>query len=105
MIKHSIDCVICVSDSLAFGVITALREDGVQVPSDVGVAGSGNFEVSRYSSPSISTVKVDPAKIGRIAAELVVKLLDSDDNIRKVPKKYSIEVAFSMRDSTCARGV
>lgn len=100
-----IDCIFCVSDSPAFGVITALREEGVQVPTDVGVAGFGNFEVSRYSTPSISTVKVDPAKVGRIAAELVVKLLSDEASVKKVKKKYSVDVAFSMRDSTCERPV
>lgn len=105
-LKHyfdDIDCVFCVSDSPAFGVISALREQGVQVPSDVGVAGFGDFEVSRYSSPSISTVKVDPAQVGRIAAELVVHLLSGDETLEEVPKTYSVDVAFSMRDSTCDR--
>jgi LacI family gluconate utilization system Gnt-I transcriptional repressor len=96
-----IDCIFCVSDSPAFGVITALREQGVQVPSDVGVAGFGDFEVSRYSSPSITTVKVDPAEVGRITAELVVQLLSGDEKLGKIPKKHSVDVAFSMRDSTC----
>jgi LacI family gluconate utilization system Gnt-I transcriptional repressor len=100
-----IDCIFCVSDSPAFGIITALREDGVQVPQDVGVAGFGNFEVSRYSTPTISTVEVDPAAVGRIAAELVVKLLADESATSRVPKKYLVDVAFTMRGSTCARAV
>ena len=98
-----IDCIFCVSDSPAFGVLTALRERGVQVPSDVGVAGFGNFEVSRYSVPSISTVKVDPAEVGRVAAELVVRLLSEDEPNKRIAKKYPVKVSFSMRDSTSVR--
>ncbi len=98
-----IDCIFCVSDSPAFGVLTALRERGVRVPSDVGVAGFGNFEVSRYSVPSISTVKVDPAEVGRVAAELVVRLLSEDEPNKRIAKKYPVKVSFSMRDSTSVR--
>ena len=98
-----IDCIFCVSDSPAFGVLTALRENGIQVPTDVGVAGFGNFEVARYSIPSISTVKVDPAEVGRVAAELVVRLLSDEQPDKAIAKKYPVSVTFSMRDSTGAR--
>lgn len=94
-----IDCVFCVSDMPAFGVLTALKEDGVSVPDDVGVAGFGNFEVSQYTVPSISTVRVDPAEVGRSAAELVIKLLD-DDNTSRLKKKHEVKISLSMRNST-----
>jgi len=95
-----IDCVFCVSDSPAFGVQRALQEQGVQVPNDVGVAGFGNFEVSRYAMPPITTVKVDPAEVGRVTADLVLRLLGDTKNTRKEPKKFSIDVSLSLRDST-----
>lgn len=95
-----IDCVFCVSDSPAFGVLRALQEQGVQVPNDVGVAGFGNFEVSRYAMPSITTVKVDPAEVGRTAGHLVSRLLDKNESGRKGPKRFQIDVSLSLRDST-----
>ncbi|MBX2886622.1 MAG: LacI family transcriptional regulator [Granulosicoccus sp.] len=99
-----IDCVFCVSDLPAFGVLTALREQGVGVPNDVGVAGFGDFEVSRYASPSISTVQIDPDEIGRVTAELIIRLLDSDDTTvrqrKRQSKRYNVEINFSLRDST-----
>lgn len=94
-----IDCVFCVSDSPAFGVLTALLEQGVRIPDDVGVAGFGNFEVSRYANPAISTVSFDPAEVGRVAAELVVRLLDNEQTKREA-KRFPLEVSLSMRDST-----
>jgi len=94
-----IDCIFCVSDSPAFGVLRALQEQGVEVPNDVGVAGFGNFEVSRYAQPSITTVRVDPAELGRVTAELVIRLLD-DENHHREPKKFDMDVSLCMRDST-----
>lgn len=98
-----IDCVFCVSDSPAFGVLRALQENGVKVPQEVGVAGFGNFEVSSYSMPPISTVKVDPAEVGRVAAELVIRLLNGEKGKSKEPKKFIIDVSLSIRDSTQLR--
>jgi len=95
-----IDCVFCVSDSPAFGVLRALQERGIQVPNDVGVAGFGNFEVSRYALPPITTVKVDPTEVGRVAAGLVIRLLNNDEDQPKKQKKFQIDVSLSMRDST-----
>jgi len=70
------DCVFCVSDAPAFGVLSALRVAGKRVPEDIGVAGFGNFEVSRFASPSISTVVVDPRRIGTEAGRLIARVLD-----------------------------
>ncbi|MEO1307594.1 MAG: substrate-binding domain-containing protein, partial [Pseudomonadota bacterium] len=40
-------------------MLSALKRLNVHVPNQIGVAGFGNFEVSRFSSPTISTVVID----------------------------------------------
>lgn len=70
-----VDCIFCVSDAPAFGVLSALKTRGVDVPGDIGVAGFGNFEVSRFSSPTISTVIVDPRRIGGEAGRLIEQIM------------------------------
>jgi len=95
-----IDCVFCVSDAPAYGLISGLKEQGVKVPDDIGVAGFGNFEVSNFASPTITTVKFDAAEVGFATAELVTKLLDPDQAAKKHLKHYEISVTNSMREST-----
>ncbi len=95
-----IDCIFCVSDSPAFGVMSALQEDGVKVPDDVGIAGFGNFEIGRFSSPSISTVVVDPVKLGQTTAKLVLDLLSGDKAVGKVKRKHVVELSIEVRGST-----
>jgi len=95
-----IDCVFCVSDAPAFGMITALKENGIRVPEDIGVAGFGDFEVSRYSSPAITTVGFDAAEVGRLAADLIIKLIDPEANEAVARKKHIIKVTNCMRQST-----
>lgn len=69
------ECIFCVSDAAAFGVQSFLLSNGYKVPDQVAVAGFGNFEVSRFASPAISTVVVDPLRIGSETGRLIARLL------------------------------
>ncbi|MCR9059216.1 MAG: LacI family DNA-binding transcriptional regulator, partial [Rhodobacteraceae bacterium] len=72
------DCVFCVSDVAAFGVQSRLISEGYAIPGDIAVAGFGNFEVSRYAVPKLSTVVVDPVRIGSETGKLLKTLFRSD---------------------------
>ena len=98
-----IDCVFCVSDAPAFGVLTALKERGLKVPEDIGIAGFGDFEVSRYSVPDITTVKFDAKGIGRATAESIISLVEPAENEKKPAKRQKIQVVNCMRGSTSKR--
>lgn len=67
------DALLCVSDFSAFGAIMECQRLGVKVPGDLAVAGFGDFEVSRYCEPAITTVAVDPYAIGFKAGEMLVR--------------------------------
>ena len=98
-----IDCVFCVSDAPAFGLLTALIKRGIKVPDEVGIAGFGDFEVSRFSTPSITTVHFDARELGRIAAEAIKCLVDPEYSNKKPSKKHAIEVVNMLRESTSPR--
>lgn len=66
------DAVMCVSDLSAFGAIMECHRRALRVPQDMAVAGFGDFEVSRYCTPTITTVAVNPYEIGRRAGELLL---------------------------------
>jgi LacI family gluconate utilization system Gnt-I transcriptional repressor len=57
------------SDLVAFGVLIEAGLRGIKVPEDLAVCGFGDFEISRSTYPAFSTVRVDGAEIGRLAAE------------------------------------
>lgn len=98
--KHpDADCIFCVSDPAAFGVLSGLKSRGIRVPEEIGVAGFGNFEVSRFASPMISTVDVDSKRIGREAGRLISRLL-SDDDVTTTRIKIDIDPVTTLRDST-----
>lgn len=92
------DCIFCVSDLPAFGVLSALKAEGRSVPEDIGIAGFGNFEVSRFSTPAITTVQVDPQRIGRATGQLLADVLGAHGD--KAAQHVPVEIELSFRGST-----
>ncbi|MEM7525948.1 MAG: substrate-binding domain-containing protein, partial [Pseudomonadota bacterium] len=93
------DCVFCVSDMAAFGVQSRMIARGVAVPEQISLVGFGDFEVSRFSSPTISTVLVDPVAIGRAAGGLIAQLLRQDDDAPDAPQHVTIAPRLAFRES------
>jgi LacI family gluconate utilization system Gnt-I transcriptional repressor len=62
----------CSSDQLAQGVLVEAQARGLRVPQDLAVCGFGDAEFAAHTHPSLTTVHVDGAAIGRIAAQLIV---------------------------------
>ncbi|MEO1329215.1 MAG: LacI family DNA-binding transcriptional regulator [Pseudomonadota bacterium] len=70
------DALVCVSDPVAFGALSACQTLGVAVPKDLAITGFGAFEISAVCTPSITTVDVRADRIGAETGRLVVDLLD-----------------------------
>jgi LacI family transcriptional regulator, gluconate utilization system Gnt-I transcriptional repressor len=67
-----IRAVSCSSDALAHGVITEARARGLRVPEDLAVCGFGDADFAAHLLPSVTTVRIDGAQIGRLAARMVI---------------------------------
>jgi DNA-binding LacI/PurR family transcriptional regulator len=78
LLKHLLDskrpptAVVCVNDTLAAELIEKLQEDGFSVPKDLTVFGFNDDLDSRTTSPTISTVRVDKALLGKTGAEVIL---------------------------------
>ncbi|GCL61006.1 LacI family DNA-binding transcriptional regulator [Pseudaquabacterium pictum] len=67
-----VDAVFCSSDLLALGVMTEARTRGLGVPDDLAVVGFGDLEFAAALAPSLTTVHIKGAAIGRQAAQCIV---------------------------------
>ncbi|PRO65945.1 LacI family DNA-binding transcriptional regulator [Alkalicoccus urumqiensis] len=67
--------IVCTSDITAFGVIRALYEAGVRVPEDVSVTGFDDIHISRYTTPSLTTVRQHIMQKGTAAAEKLIETM------------------------------
>jgi LacI family gluconate utilization system Gnt-I transcriptional repressor len=64
--------VICSSDTIALGVLAEAASLGLQVPTELAVVGFGDLSEASYAYPSLSTVSVNAAQMGRQVAEALL---------------------------------
>jgi len=67
--------IIACNDLMAFGVISAAQERGLEVGKDISVTGFDNIPMSEYSHPSLTTVHQPVYKIGGMVCEMLVKII------------------------------
>lgn len=93
------EAVMGVSDLSAFGAMTECQRQGLKVPDDMAIGGFGAYDLSEQALPSISTIDVSANEIGKIAANVIVEMLNGDAKT-SVEKIYAIEPKLLVRDST-----
>lgn len=75
--------IFCVSDSLAVGVVKAIKARGLRIPEDIAVCGYDDVESAYLSEPPITTISVDRAGIGHAAVDLLKSYIDQPNQPRK----------------------
>lgn len=71
--EPNLQAINCSSDGLAQGVLVEAASRGLRVPEDLAVCGFGDADFAAHLLPSLTTVHVDGAEIGRRAAQLVLE--------------------------------
>jgi LacI family transcriptional regulator len=70
------DAILCANDLLAVGVLAALRDAMLAVPSDVALVGMDNSDLSQLTWPPLTTVDLGSFERARIAAELLLSRIE-----------------------------
>lgn len=66
------DAVFCSSDLLALGVLTEAQARALDVPGALALVGFGDLDFAADLHPSLTTVRINGAAIGRQAAQFIV---------------------------------
>lgn len=88
---HRPDAVFCSSDVLAHGVLAEAQSRGLSVPGELAVMGFADLDFAAYTFPSLSTVHVDRATMGRQAGEILLARLSGWPVERKM-----VDIGFSI---------
>jgi len=91
------EIIFTVNDRVALGVYKAIAEIGLKIPDDLGVVGFGFKDTAQSFSPSLAIVNQNPRKIGSIAAELLIKIINGADN--EVQQNIILEEEFIWNNS------
>jgi LacI family transcriptional regulator len=89
-------CVMCSSDILAVGVLHEARRLNLRIPEDLSVTGFDDIDFAATAEPSLTTVSVPAAQMGRIAAEVLLQQLTTGQKIRPV----LLDTSLILRGST-----
>jgi len=74
--------IICTSDSIAIPIMYALKEEGYNIPRDVGILGFDNINVTSYTEPRMSTVDHSLDLMGEHAVQSVIRAINKEsDNL------------------------
>jgi LacI family transcriptional regulator len=72
---NRIDGLYCVIDGGALGAFHAIKSRGLKIPSDLAVVGVGDYDVSRYFDPPLSTIGASQKKTSDAVARLIMRQL------------------------------
>ena len=90
--------IVCFNDEVALGLTQFLIKAGIRVPEEISVCGIDNT-VSRFYNPEITTIDVPKKKMGKTAAELLLKMINGEE-IKETERYIHFPVQLIKRDST-----
>lgn len=86
-----LDAVFVNSDLMAVGAITALREQGRQVPQDVAVVGYDDLSIAQTTDPPLTTISQNIPLVGKLLAQHLIQNIETGQIINvTIPAKLVV---------------
>ena len=73
ILKNNVDAVLCAVDEICFSALEAIEELGLRIPDDIGLISFDDSKWLKYLKTPITVVRQPVEKMGRIAAETIIK--------------------------------
>lgn len=98
--NQSVDAILAVNELFAVTAIKLAMSKGIKIPEDLSVVAFTDGIISKYSTPTITTISQNGIKMGRKAAEMLIKRLELEDEEDEHYKTEIIETNLIIREST-----
>jgi len=90
--------IFCYNDMTAVGALKAMRSQRIEVPGDISLVGFDDLPLASYIDPPLTTVRQPKLEMGRLAMEVLLKLMSGADAEQNIVVKGELIV----RESTDA---
>lgn len=90
-----IDGIFGKDDSIAHTAMMAAIQSGFRVPEDIKVVGFDDSSISRFCSPSMTTIRVDQKNIAKTAIDMLTKMVAGEQ-----PESVEFDSILIEREST-----
>ena len=95
-LKEPPTAVFCANDFSAFGALEEAKRRRLIVPEDLSIVGFDGIEEAAHASPPLTTIRLTPNVLGKIAAENLIERINGREN----PITVYLEGLLVVRDST-----
>lgn len=86
------------SDEIAVGVIKCLNDHNIKIPEEIQLIGFDDVVFARYVTPSLTTIRQDRVKMGELAAEYLLAMIEKEDI--ELKDKEIVDVTLVKRETT-----
>lgn len=91
------DAVFAANDMMAIGCLFALRDAGIDCPTEIGIAGFDDIPVARYISPPLTTVRAQTTELGRQALDELARTIEEPSGMK--PVRHTLGTQLVVRES------
>ena len=92
-----LDAIVFADDIIALGGMRAIKEQGYRIPHDIAVTGFGDYTMTDFTDPPLTSVQFDMYRMGVIAAQRLCMLFENPDDY---PWLIRIPTSLVVRQST-----
>ena len=93
------DAIFAGSDDLAFGVMKAARDDGVDIPARLAVVGFDDSLLCDLVTPELTSIEQPSKRLGMVAARLLFDLIEDAQIAETVPQEVVLQPKLKIRRS------
>ena len=90
ILNYEIEAIFAVNEIFAVTALKIAKKHNIKVPEDLSVIGFTDGIISKYATPSISTVSQNGIKMGGKAAKMLIDRLENEEEAAE--EQYKIEV-------------
>ena len=85
------------NDTMALGAMKAIKDNGMDVPDDISIAGFDDKEFAAYTFSPLTTIRVNNKAMAESAVKRLVEKIDGDNNVE--PRRIIIPTELIIRES------
>lgn len=97
--RPDITAIFAANDTIAYGIMKYLKEQGKKIPQDVSIIGFDDDRMAAYTSPTLSTFRQNRDRIAELAAEMLLQ------NIAGIPLPDIVRVPAEFIERESIRSI
>lgn len=101
-VKPRPEAIITASDRITIGTLAILKKKKIRIPAQMAIVGYSNFSAPEIFEPGLTSIDQPAYEMGRSAAELLIKLIESKRPVNKFEKRV-LPAELHIRDSSRPR--